>query len=187
MTTEPRKQHWVSWAALASAAATLVVILLFVEHAKSSDFRKAAEWHKVHGNVIVVDGHKLTLPQDWWEKDPPEGGNRVVVKATRSLLKAWQARIILGRKGPNEAEEDEDGIRKHLEMFIEIENKGKQTPISSLVVVNAASTKIYCKKAVIVEPMVELRCDVVGAPTLITSVGLPNTVEGVERIISTFE
>jgi hypothetical protein len=186
MTTEPRIKRLASLA-LASVAAALVVILLTVEHAKNSDFRKAAEWHKVHGDVIAVDGHKLTLPKDWWEKDPQGGGQRVVLKATRSLLKTWQTGIILARKGPNEAEEDEDGIRKHLETFIEIENKGKQTPISSLVVLNAASTRIYCKNAVIVEPMVELRCDVVGAPTLITSIGLPNTVEDVERIISTFE
>jgi hypothetical protein len=35
---------------------------LLVEYAKSSDLRKAAEWHKVHGDVIIVDGHRLRLP-----------------------------------------------------------------------------------------------------------------------------
>jgi hypothetical protein len=95
--------------------------------------------------------------------------------------------MVVGRKGPNERQMDEDGSRKHLEMFIEIENQGKRTPISSLVVVRAVSTKIYCKKSMIAEPIVELRCDVVGAPTLITSAGLPNTEKDVEGIISTFE
>ena len=165
----------------------MVVALLIAEYAKRSDFREASEGHKVHGNVILVDGHKLTLPQDWWERDPPTDGKHVVVKAFRSLLKTWQTGIIVDRKGANESKSDEDEIRGHLEMFIKAENQGKQVPLSSLVVVRAVSTNIYCKRAVVVEPMVELRCDVAGAPTLITSVGLANTEKEVEEIISTFE
>jgi hypothetical protein len=86
-----------------------------------------------------------------------------------------------------ESKLDEDGIRKHLEMFISSENQGKQTALSSLVVVRAVSTNIYCKKAIILEPEVELRCDVIGAPILFTSVGLPNTEKEIEAIISTFD
>lgn len=186
MNTEPRIRNWVSWT-LACAAAALVVTLLAVEYAKGVDFRKAAEWHRIHGNVILVDGHKLSLPQDWWEKYPLAGGKRVVVKASRSLLKTWQTGIIVDRKGASESTLNEDEIRKHLEMFIKVENQGKQAPMSSLVVVRAVSTNIYCRKAMIVEPVVELRCDVAGAPTLITSVGLADTEKEVEGIISTFE
>ncbi|MDR3727009.1 MAG: hypothetical protein P4K86_08215 [Terracidiphilus sp.] len=186
MTTEPRMRIGVSWA-LVCASVAMLFTLLIVEYAKGSDFRKAAQWHKVHGSMIVVDGHKLSLPQDWWGRDPSTDGKQVVVKASRSLLKTWQSGIIVGRKGPNEIEADEAGIRKTLEIMIGIENQGKQTPRSSLVVVNAVSTKIYCKRTMIVEPMVELRCDVIGAPTLFTSVGLPNTEEEIEGIISTYD
>jgi hypothetical protein len=76
MNTEPRIRNWASWTIVCPAAA-LVVTLLVVEYAKDSDFRKAAEWHKVHGNLILVDGHKLSLPQDWWEKYPPADGKQV--------------------------------------------------------------------------------------------------------------
>jgi hypothetical protein len=72
-------------------------------------------------------------------------------------------------------------------MQIGVYNQGKQAPTSSLVVVVAVSTKVYCREAMIVEPMVELRCDVVGAPALITSIGLPKTEKEIEGIISTFE
>lgn len=186
MTTEPQSRRWIAWT-LGCVVAALVVTLLWVEYAKRSDFRKAADWHKVHGNVILVDGHKLSLPQDWWEKDPPADGKQVIVKASRSLLKTWQSGIIVDRKGPNEIKADEDAVRKTLGMMIETDNRGKQTPTSSLVVVKAVSTKIYCKKTVIVDPIVEYRCDVIGSPTLITSVGLPNTDKEIEGIISTFE
>jgi hypothetical protein len=186
MTTDPQTRSWVNWT-IACAAAALVVLILSIQYARGSDFRKAAEWHKVHGDVILLDGHKLHLPQDWWERDPPTDEKRVVVKASKSLLEMRQTGIVVGRKGPNEMKADENGIRKSLEVMIEVENHGKQTPISSLVVLKAVSTKIYCKRATIVEPMVELRCDVVGAPTLITSVGLPNTEKDIEGIVATFE
>jgi hypothetical protein len=164
-----------------------LVSLLVVQYTRRSDFRKATQWHRVHGDLILVDGHKLSLPQDWWEEDSPEAGRHVIVKASRSLTKTWQTGISFVRKGPSEAEADEDRIRKNLERFIEVENKGNPRHTSSLVVLNGVSTRIYCKKTIVVEPLFELRCDVVGAPTLIRSVGLPNTLKDVEGIISTFD
>lgn len=158
MTTESQRRIWIS-RTLAGATAAVVVVFLLIEFARGSDYRKATEWHRVRGNVIQVNGHKLSLPQDWWERDSSAGGKRLFVKASRSLLKTWQTGIIIDRKGPNEIKADEATTRKTLEMMIRVGNQGKQTPISSLVVVKAASTKIYCLKSIIVEPMIELRCD----------------------------
>jgi hypothetical protein len=179
------KRRWIRWT-LACAAMAMVLVSLMLEVAKRSDFRKAARWHKAHGDVLHFDGHELSLPQNWWEKDSPTDNKRVLVKASRSLLKIWQTGMVLEQKGPNESKANEADVRKSLEMLIRVDNQGRQAPISSLVVLSTASTRIYCKRAIIVEPMIELRCNVIGEPTLITSVGTPDSVEEIEGIISTF-
>jgi hypothetical protein len=179
------KGRWIRWI-LVSAAIAMMLVLLILEVAKRSDFRKAAQWHKAHGDVLHFDGHELSLPRDWWERDYPTDGKRVLVKASRSLLKIWQTGIVIDQRGPNEINANEADIRKTLERMIRADNQGRQAPISSLVVLSSASTRIYCKKAMIVEPMIELRCDVIGTPTLITSVGTPDSVEDIEGILSTF-
>lgn len=179
------KRQGIRWTFAFAAIATMLVLLM-LEVAKRSDFRKAAQWHRAHGEVLHFDGHELSLPQDWWERDYPTDRKRVLVKASRSLLKTWQTGIVLDHKGPNEINANEAEIRKTLEMMIRVDNQGRQAPISSIVVLSSASTRIYRKKAMIVEPMIELRCDVIGASTLITSVGTPDSVEEIEGIISTF-
>src|SRR5689334_2553327 len=78
------KRRLVRWAFI-SAVTAMMLLLIIIGVAKSSDFRKAARWHQVHGDVLRFDGHELSLPQDWWERDGPSDGKRVLVKASSSL------------------------------------------------------------------------------------------------------
>jgi hypothetical protein len=68
--------------------------------AKRSDFRKTAQWHKAHGDVLHFEGHELSLLQNWWERESPDASmsKRVLVKASKSFLKIWQAGIVLEQK-----------------------------------------------------------------------------------------
>lgn len=102
-------------------------------------------------------------------------------------MKTWQAGIIVDQKGPEESHADEDRIRKTIDLLIESENRGSQHPISSMVILRAVSTNIYCKKTLIAGQNVELRCDVVGAPIVIKSICPPGTEKEIERILSTFD
>lgn len=172
---------------LFACAAALVMTLLTVDYAKSSELRKAAEWHRVHGNVIIVDGHRISLPQDWWEKDEHEGGKHVIVKASVSLTKMSSTGIILDRKGVEESKRSEEEIRKTLESFVDSDKRGNGVTQSSLVVVRAAATNIYCLKTLLGGKEIELRCDVVDAPIVIKSIGPPDTEKEIEAILSTFE
>jgi len=180
-----RVRSWALWVFVCAGAA--LVALLFIEYAERSDFRKAAEWHKMHGNLALVDGHKLSLPEDWWEKDEPEGEKRIFIKASRSLTKVSSTGIVLDRRGLEESKAGEGQIIKNMESFMENEKKGNHGPISTMIVVRAVSTNIYCTQTLIIEQDVKLRCEVVGAPILLSSVGPPSTEKEVESILSTFE
>ena len=164
-----------------------VSIFLSVDYAKNSDFRKAAEWHKIHGNVILVEGHKLNVPEGWWEENEIGNGKYAITKASRSLSKIYSSGIIFDRKGPNESKAGEAQIRKTLESFVESEKKGTPGPVSSLIVVRAKSTNIYCLQSSVLDRSVVLRCNVVGTPIVISSVGPPSTEKEIESILSTFE
>ena len=170
------------------SVAVLVVVVLCVDYNRNSEFRAAAAWHKIHGNTILVDGHKLSLPQDWWGKDEQEGGKYLFVMASRDLTHVSQSGIIIDRKGIEESKASEDEIRKTLESFVQSDKKaGNNIIVSSLVVIKAVSTNIYCLRRSLDGKNIELRCDVAGAPIAILSIGPPSTVKEIEAIISTFD
>jgi len=166
--------------------ASLITALLFVSYVRNSEFRAAAAWHKAHGNVVFVDGHKLDLPQDWWEKSNGEGRKFLVVKASRDLTHLSQSGITVDQKGVEESRGSGKEIRKTLELFVDSDKKGNDAAQTSVVVVKAISTNMYCLRASLGRKDVELRCNVVGAPIVIQSIGPPETEKEIETILSTF-
>lgn len=167
---------------------TLVVILLLIEYTRSSEFRTAAAWHRANGNIFFVDGHKITLPQDWWEKDERDGGRSLAVKASRDLTHISQSGITVHQKGVEESKRNEEEIRKTLESIVQNDRKnGNNLTHSSLVVVRATSTNMYCLKTFLARKELELRCNVIGAPIVLASFGPPETEHEIESILSTFD
>ncbi len=167
--------------------AALIIVFLLVDYARNSEFRTADAWHKAHGNIVLVGGHKLSLLQDWWEKSEDDGGKFLVVKASSDLTHISQSGITVDRKGVEESKRSEDEIRKTLESFVDSDKKGNDLTQSSLVVVKAVSTNMYCLKTLLGGKDIELRCDVVGVPIIIKSIGPPETEKEIERILSTFD
>lgn len=168
-------------------AAALITGLLLISYARNSEFRTAAAWHKAHGNIFLVDGHKLILPQDWWEKGEGEDGKSFAVKASRDLTHLSQSAITVDRKGVEESKRSEEEIRNSLESFVNTDKKtGNDVAQSSLVAIRATSTNMYCLKTLLEGKDVELRCDVVGAPIVIKSIGPPESEKEIESILSTF-
>jgi len=174
----------VAW--ICGVAAALIIAFLFINYAKDSEFRTAAAWHKTHGNVFLFDGHKLELPQDWWEKRNGEGGKFLAVKASRDLTHRSQSGITVDHKGVEESKRSEGEIPEMLESFVDSDKKGNDPTYTSVVVVKAVSTNIYCLKTLLSRKDVELRCDVVGAPIVIKSIGPPETEKEIKTILSTF-
>ena len=163
------------------------MIFLFANYAETREFRQATEWHKIHGNVMFVDGHKLSLPQIWWEEDEHADGKYIAIRASKSLTKPDSNGIIFSPKGPEESKANEDDIRNNLESFVEKEKMSNYGPIPSLIVVKAVSTNIYCMRTTILEQSVELRCHTADVPFVITSEGPLNAEKEIETILSTFE
>ncbi len=180
-----RLRYWGLWSLI--CAAVLILCFWGVLYTENREFRQAAEWHKAHGNMILIDGHKLNLPQDWWEESEDEIGKYVVAKASRNLIGTSSTGIVIERKGLEESKASENEIRKTLESFVENENRGNHAPIASMVAVQAVSTNIYCMRTLIDGENIKLRCDVVGTPIVISSVGPLGTEKEIEAIISTFE
>ena len=163
-----------------------ILIVLVIRHAENNEFRQALEWHRVHGDQISIGENKLSLPQDWWEKNQSDEGKQVLVKASRRLMPSVSSTaIVIERKSVSESKLDEDQISKHIQSYIEFANKGKQDPFYSMVTVKAASKNIYCRRTLDATQIIELRCDVVGAPIVISSVGPSNTESEIEAILAT--
>jgi len=176
----------VVWICVLTAA--MIIVFLLVNYARNSEFRTAAEWHKAHGNIFLVDGHKLNLPQDWWEKGEGEDGKFFAVKASRDLTHVSQSAITVGQKGVEESKRSEEEIRNALESFVDNDKKkGNDVNQSSLVVVRAVSINMYCLKTLLEGKNLELRCNVVGATIVIKSIGPPETEKEIESILSTFD
>jgi hypothetical protein len=168
-------------------AAALITVLFFINYARNSEFRTAAAWHKAHGNVFLVDGHKLVLPQDWWEKGEGQDGKLFAVKASKDLTHLSQSAITVDRKGVEESKKSEEEIRKSLESFVNNDKEtGNDVTQSSLVIVSAVSTNMYCLKTLLERKDLELRCDVVGTPIVIKSIGPPESEKEIESVLSTF-
>lgn len=168
--------------------AVLIIVSIVINYDRNSEFRTATAWHKAHGNAFHIDGHKLSLPENWWEKGAGEGGKSFAVKASRDLTHISQSGITVDQKGPEEGKRSEEEIRKTLESFVDNDKKkGNSLTESSLIVVNAVSTKMYCLRTLLERKDVELRCDVIGAPIVIKSIGPPETEKEIESILSTFD
>jgi hypothetical protein len=137
--------------------------------------------------VLPVYGHKLNLPQDWWERGEEQNGKYVIVKASRSLLGPSSTGIVIEQKGLEENKADENGIRRTLESFIENENRVNPASSASMVTLRSVSANIYCMKTLIEAGNIKLRCDVVGYPIIISSISPSGSEKEIEGIISTFE
>lgn len=177
-------QRLVLW--ICTFTVALIIVVLVINYARNSEFRTAAAWHKTHGDIFLVDGHKLNLPQNWWVKSGGDGGKPFAVKASRDLTQISQSAITVDQKGAEESKRSEEEIHKSLESFVDSDKRGNDVTHTSVVVLKAVSTNMYCLKTLLGGKDVELRCDVVGAPIVIKSIGPPETETEIEAILSTF-
>lgn len=172
---------------MCTVTVAVVIVVLGIDYARNGEFRTAAGWHKTHGDIFLVDGHKLNLPQDWWVKSGGEAGKSFAVKASRDLTHISKSAITIDLKGVEESKRSEEEIRKSLESFVNNDKKtGSNVTQSSLVFVSAVSTDMYCLKTFLEGQDLELRCDVVGTPIVIKSIGPPESEKEIESILSTF-
>ena len=167
--------------AIGLIAAALVI------HARSTDFIKAAAWHKAHGDALSVDGHKLNLPQDWYSEGMGAHGMPRLFKASNSITKVSQSVIDFNQKGPQESHRSGEEIRQALELMVAHDKlRTNEMPKTSLVTVTAVSTKMYCIKTLLAKEELGLRCNVVNSPLVINSAGPPETEHEILSILSSF-
>ena len=179
-------QRFLLWACI--FAAGLIIVLLFVNYSRNREFRAAGAWHTAHGNFFLFDGHRINLPQDWWERSEDVDGKHFAVKASRDLAHTSQCAITVDRKGVEETKRSDAEIRKTLESIVRKEKEGgAEVTQSRLVVVSASSTNMYCLRTLLERKELELRCDVVRTPIVITAIGPPESEKEIESILSTFD
>jgi hypothetical protein len=165
-----------------------MLVSISVRYVQIADFRKAAAWHKTHGDILLIDGHRLRLPQDWWQQGAGQDGMPRVFKASDSISKASQTVIDFSPKGPKEWKRGGEEVRQTLEFLVAHQGRyGDETLKTSLLVVTAASTRMYCLRKLIAEDELGLRCDVVDGVFVISSAGPPDTEKEVLSILSTFD
>lgn len=167
--------------------AVLICLFVIADYVRNREFRLAREWHRAHGSKFSFVGRSLTLPQDWWEKGTEDGGMPSAAKASNNLTDVGSTGITFDRKGAEEGKRSEGETRALLESFVASSQGGGGYPKTSLVVVKALSSNLYCLKTELGVEEVEMRCNAAGSPIVIKSVATPKTEKEVESILTTFE
>ena len=107
---------------------------------------RAATWHCIHGNEVMVGNRQLTLPLLWW-RGKDIGSGSIVLRRGRidSRLAFATSELTLTKLKDVKAVTDADGILGQNALLADL-NRGRSKQTAFPLIVASPAGRIYCVK-----------------------------------------